>query len=235
MVIDEQHRDNIPGASGRPRSANQPIDLLILKLRSTSGSFTLEDRSKNTLPAFAGMGSVDGCRRIERNPEFSVQDSRKQRGTIRRKDSDDGQHGYPGCVEAAQYDAGVTQRAPGGRTGRFCSQGIGRKPQRPAAESFDDRRCSSSASPAVPVDRSKTFKATCMLDATTMGPPEALQVTGHLTGRDLTADRFRGIAIDTEVCTGPRGQQGSADFRSCPVIQFIGERRRRCCVHGRCR
>jgi uncharacterized protein involved in outer membrane biogenesis len=49
VIVDEQHRDNIPGGSGKPAASNQPIDLLVLKLRSTRGSFTLEDRSKNLL------------------------------------------------------------------------------------------------------------------------------------------------------------------------------------------
>jgi uncharacterized protein involved in outer membrane biogenesis len=52
VVIDEQHRDNIPGASGKSSASSQPIDLLILKLRSTGGSFKMEDRSKNLLPVF---------------------------------------------------------------------------------------------------------------------------------------------------------------------------------------
>ena len=46
VVIDQQGRSNIPGSTG---STGEPIDWLILKLRSTGGSLNFEDRSQNVL------------------------------------------------------------------------------------------------------------------------------------------------------------------------------------------
>lgn len=46
IVIDEQGRSNIPGSTA---STGEPIDWLILKLRSTGGSLTFEDRSQSVL------------------------------------------------------------------------------------------------------------------------------------------------------------------------------------------
>src|SRR5215831_8661835 len=46
IVIDEQGRSNIPASTA---STGEPIDWLILKLRSTGGSLSFEDRSQNVL------------------------------------------------------------------------------------------------------------------------------------------------------------------------------------------
>jgi hypothetical protein len=62
------------------------------------------------------------------------------------------------------------------------------------------------------------------VEAMATGHPEALQLTGRFSGHELTADRFSGIALDTEFAADlgkNRGRLTSVRARS-PLVSVTG-------------
>src|SRR6185295_8430096 len=81
IVVDEGHRDNIPGTSNSAAKTTPPIDLLILKLRATGGALTFEDRSKNLLVQFPQWDlSLDG---VESTRTHEIQFRTNHAGEVR--------------------------------------------------------------------------------------------------------------------------------------------------------
>src|SRR5215831_5394209 len=71
IVIDEQGRSNIPSSTA---STGEPIDWLILKLRSTGGSLSFEDRSQSTFVNLPVWNlSVDGSLAGTQDIHFQTQ------------------------------------------------------------------------------------------------------------------------------------------------------------------
>ena len=196
VVVDEQHRNNIPGASDRTPSANQPIDLLILKFQSSRGSFTLEDRSRKLslrLPAWDLSG--DGESKDTQTFHLKTRENSEVRfdGKILTIDSMDIQ----GALKQRNTTLEFTSAHLTGGLGDFVLKG--------SVGNLSDPKLNLSMIGDVHLQPVRQFLSIAQnlqgdlhMDATTLGSPEALQVTGRLTGRELTADRFSGVAIDTE-------------------------------------
>jgi autotransporter translocation and assembly factor TamB len=197
VVIDEQHRDNIPGASGKTSASSQPIDLLILKLRSTGGSFKMEDRSKNLLLSFPVWDlSMDAGELNEAgNFQFKTRKNSEARydGKVLNIDNMDIQ----GALNQRNTVLELHSVHLASGLGDFSIQGdIG---------NLGDPKLNLSMISNVhlkPVREllsvTQNIQGDMHMEATATGRPEALLLTGRLTGRELTVDRFREIALDTE-------------------------------------
>ena len=197
IVIDEQQRDNIPGSSGKTASSRQAIDLLISKLRSTGGSFEFEDRSKNLflrLPAW-DLSMKAGETNDYEDIQFET-----------RKSSEARFNGKTLTIDNVDFQGGLRQRNTmlELRSAQLKSE-VGNFAVKGTIGSFSDLHLNLSVSGDVPIkpvrqllSATQNIQGNLHVDAAIAGRPEALQLTGHVTGRDLTVERFRGVSIDTD-------------------------------------
>jgi outer membrane protein assembly complex protein YaeT len=197
VVIDEQHRDNIPGASGKAATSNQPIDLLILKLRSTGGSFTLEDRSKNLFLRLPVWDLAMDASESNDTGDFQFKT---------RESSEARYDGKTLMIDSMDIQGALKQRNTMLELqGVHLTSGLGDFALKGAVGKLSEPQLNLSIIGDVhlkPILQllsvTQNIQGDLHVDASIMGHPEALQLTGSLTGSELTADPFRGIAIDTE-------------------------------------
>jgi outer membrane protein assembly complex protein YaeT len=197
IVIDEKHRDNIPVASGSNSSSNQPIDWLILKLRSTGGSLTFEDRSQNTFAQVPVWDlSMDGnASNITEAFQF------KTRETIQVRYS-----GKSLAIENIAVQGVLNPRKQTLDLGSVqISNDMGDIALNGNISNFSDPNLDLSAVSNLHVKPLRQFLSITQsimgdlrMEGSIKGHPKELRIAGHLMGRNL-GDKSRDTALDTDL------------------------------------
>lgn len=202
IVVDEGHRDNIPGTSNSAAKTTPPIDLLILKLRATGGALTFEDRSKNLLVQFPQWDlSLDG---VESTRTHEIQFRTNHAGEVR-------SGGKILAINSIAIQASLkSQNAALDLHGAQVSSDLGEMALHGNIANLRDPLLDLSVVGdvhLVPVREflsvSQNIQGDLHIEASLKGRPEALQITGHLAGRNLSANEFSGIALDTDLTLDP--------------------------------
>jgi outer membrane protein assembly complex protein YaeT len=192
VVIDEMHRDNIPGRSGKTSSSSEPIDLLILKLRSTGGSFALEDRSQQLyvrVPVW----------------DFSMDSEEFQLKT--RAASEVGYAGKSLSMDTLEMQGALTQR---NSVLKFhsvrMSSPLGDVALNGTASDFSDLKLDLSVDGNIHLKPLRQFLSIkeivdgeVHVAAMATGAPKELKLTGRLEGREMAVERYRRISMDTDL------------------------------------
>jgi outer membrane protein assembly complex protein YaeT len=223
VVIDERHRDNVPGSSSKTATSNPPIDLLILKLRSTGGSFHFEDRSKNLLLRLPVWDlSMDAGELTDTGDfEFNTRGNSEARFG-----------GKTLTIDAMDVRGVLKQRNTMLQLhSAHLTSGLGDFEIKGDVGNPTDPQLNLSMTGDVHLKPVRQFLSVTQniqgdmhVEAMATGHPEALQLTGRFSGHELTADRFSGIALDTEFAADlgkNRGRLTSVRARS-PLVSVTG-------------
>jgi outer membrane protein assembly complex protein YaeT len=221
IVIDEQGGNNIPGTAST--STAEPIDWLILKMRSTGGSLTFEDRSQNTFATLPLWDlAVDGSR-LTGTQEIHLQsrqagEARYQGKTIR-LESLDAQvllkdRNQTLEVRAAHVSSDVADVATTG-----------------TIETLNDPQLDLAVTGSVhlqPASRQlaieERIEGDLNVSASVKGRVNELKVAGRVAGDNLTAQMIQQIAVDIDLiydAAAQRAQLNSFDIRS-PQLSLGG-------------
>jgi outer membrane protein assembly complex protein YaeT len=220
IVVDEQGQSNIPSSTA---STGEPIDWLILKLRSTGGSLIFEDRSQNifvNLPIW--NLSVDGSRLAgTQDIHFQTQQVSEAR--------------YDGrTLNTQNIDARLTlkdrnqtlsvQRA-------FISSDLGDLAISGTVQNLSDPSFDLAATSKIHLEPANHYLSIAQklegdLDITTSlkGLPNQLKVAGRVKGENLTAESIDRITLDADVAgdvAARRAQVNSFQMRS-PNLSVSG-------------
>jgi len=197
VVIDEQRRDNIPGVSGKTATSSQPIDLLIVKLRATGGSLTLEDRSTNLFvrsPVWDLSMDANGSNDTE---EFQF---KTREATEARYD------GKTLVIDGIAFLGALKQRHTMLDIHSVnISSGLGDLAVKGTVLNLIDPQLDLSMAGDVhitPVRQllsiTENIQGDVHVEASATGRPKELKLTGRLSGGQLAVDRFRDVAFDTD-------------------------------------
>jgi len=195
IVIDERHRDNIPGPSSKPATSSQPLDLLVLKLRSMGGSFTFEDRSQDfevRLPVWDL--SMDASEESDSQAfHFNTRAASVARYAAKTL-----------TIDSVEAQGALKQRNKTLELNRLrVASALSDLDLNGVVTNLSDPLLDLSVVGDVhlkPVRQLLSIQPNLQgdmhLDAKLTGRPKELQWNGRIEGRDLTLERFQGIALD---------------------------------------
>ena len=223
IVLDEKGRSNIPSSSstGGPR-----LDLLVLKMRSTGGSLTFEDRSRDVLLRLPAWElAVDGSQ------ETGVQEIQLKTGQA----GEAAEVRYGGKTLAIQnVDTRMALRQRNeilDVNSVRLSSGVADVALQGTVENLSDPRLDLSVMGRVHLKPAREYlsldqniEGDLDLDATVQGRLVDLRVAGHVKGENLTAEMVRQLSVDTDVTwerASNRAQMGQFQARS-PLISVSG-------------
>jgi len=195
VVTDEQHRNNVPGRSDKAATSNEPVDLRIVDLKSAGGSFTLNDRSKNlfmTFPAWDLSMNASGLNDAE---EFQFRTRADSEIRFNEKTLPIGSLDVQGALNQAFTNLDLHRARLSSTLGDLEFKG--------AIAKLSDPQLELQVNGAVylkPVQQflsiDQELQGDLNIDATVTGHPKELQLAGRVGGSDITAERFKGIALD---------------------------------------
>jgi outer membrane protein assembly complex protein YaeT len=195
IVVDEQGRSNIPGSN---TSTGEAIDWLILKLRSTGGSLSFEDRSQNVfvnLPAW--NLSIDGTQLTgTQNIQFQTQEVAEVR--------------YGGkALNVQTIDTHLTLKDRNETLDVAkvsISTDIADLAISGTVTNLNDPSLDLAATGKIQLEPASHYLSIAQklvgdlnVDASLKGRPNELKVTGRIKGENLTAEPIDRITVDVDV------------------------------------
>src|SRR5262249_13937778 len=223
IVIDEQSRSNIPNSTA---STGEPIDWLILRLRSTGGSLSFEDRSQSTfvnLPVWnlSVDGSLESRRAGTQDIHFQTQQVSEARYSGR-------------TLYARNIDARLTLKDRNQTLNVqrvFISSDLGDLAISGTVQNLSDPSLDLAATSKIRLEPTSHYLSIAQklegdleIITSLKGLSNQLKVAGRIKGENLTAESIDRITLDADVAgdlAARRAQVNSFQMRS-PNLSVSG-------------